>query len=294
MPQNNEIQGRFTTGELKLATFWVRNRIRVRQIGYGVLIAISLMVWAYVLWTLADTYLISYPRESRIVRDIALNQQRLASLENDRPQDASFSGVSVYQTTADRLDFVVEITNPNPMWWAEFNYKFNVSGEETPLRTGYILPHGTQILTELGYTPKTPGVGNASLVVENVRWRRVDPMVVGSRYDDFAQTRFAFEVKDIAYTSDLVIGTRPVGQSSFTLVNGSAYGFWSVDLIVRLFRGPSIVAVNRITVTNIQPGEKRPVTLVWLENLPGITKTEVIPQVNLLDTHIYLPTKYFR
>ncbi len=293
MPSSNDLHDRFTTGELRIASFWVHNRIRARQIGYGFLILIASILWAYVLWTLADTYLISYPRESRIIRDIALNQQRLASLESDRPQDVSFSDVSVYQTTENRLDFAVEMTNPNPMWWAEFNYKFNVSGEETALRTGYILPQGTHILTELGYTPKTLGASNATLVIENVRWHRIDPKVVGLRYDDFARTRFAFEAKDINYTTDLVIGARPVGQSTFTLVNGSAYGYWSVDLVVRLFRGPSVVAVQKIAVTNIQPGEKRPIALVWLENLPSITKTEVIPQINLLDPRIYLPTKYW-
>lgn len=294
MVQNNEIQGRFTTGELKMASWWVKNRLLLRRLGYGSLIAVSALLWGYVLWSLLDAYAISYPRESRIVRDIALNQQRLAALQTDQPQDVSLSDVSVYQSTDNRLDMAVEVTNPNPMWWVEFNYKFNISGEETPFRTGYALPNGTQILTELGYRPKSPGVGNASLVVENVRWHRVDPKVVGSSYADFAKSRSAFDAKDVSYATDLVIGTKPVGQSSFTLVNGSAYGFWSVDLVVRLWRGPSVVAVNKISVTNVQPGESRPVKLVWLENLPGITKTEVIPQVNLLDPSVYLSTKYFK
>ena len=112
MPSSNDLHDRFTTGELRIASFWVHNRIRARQIGYGFLILIASILWAYVLWTLADTYLISYPRESRIIRDIALNQQRLASLESDRPQDVSFSDVSVYQTTENRLDFAVETMLP--------------------------------------------------------------------------------------------------------------------------------------------------------------------------------------
>ena len=210
------------------------------------------------LWTLADTYLISYPRESRIIRDIALNQQRLASLESDRPQDVSFSDVSVYQTTENRLDFAVEMTNPNPMWWAEFNYKFNVSGEETALRTGYILPQGTHILTELGYTPKTLGASNATLVIENVRWHRIDPKVVGLRYDDFARTRFAFEARH-QLTTDLVIGARPVGQSTFTLVNGSAYGYY------QLISSCGFSAVRCCRTEDRrdkhQPSEKRPIKM---------------------------------
>ncbi len=294
MAQNNEIQGRLTTGELKMASWWVKNRPLVRRLGYGSLIALCILLWGYALWGLLDAVAISYPTESRIPRDIALNQQRLASLESDRPQDVSLSDVSVFSTTDNRFDMAVELTNPNPMWWAEFDYKFSLSGEETPFRSGYVLPNSTQILTELGYKPKSAGGSSASLVIENVRWHRVDPAFVGASYDEFSKKRFAIEADNVTYDTNIVLGTRAVGQTSFTLANKSSYGFWSVDLVVRLSRGPSVVAVNKITISNLQPGEKRPIQLVWLDNLPGITKTEVIPQVNLLDPKAYLPTTQFK
>lgn len=290
----NGPSGRLTPGELQLASWWVKHRLLLRRLGYGSLVGISSLLWGYVLWGLLDAYAISYPRESRLTRDIALNQQLLLSLEADRPQDVGISDVSVFQSTEARYDMAVEVTNPNEQWWVEFNYSFNLSGEQTPIRTGYVLPKGMQVLTELGYKPKAAGGGSASLVVDNVRWHRLDPSIVGNSYIDFAKKRFDLTMEDITYDTDIVIGSKAVGQTSFTLVNNTAYGLWSVDLIIRLYRGPSVIGITKISAEKILPGEKRPMKVVWLDNIPGATKTEIIPQVNVIDRSVYLPTQYIK
>lgn len=289
----NGPDGRFTQGELRFATWWVRNHLLLRQIGLGTLIALAVAMWGYALWGLVDAYAISYPRESRFTRDIALNQQRLSSLEADRPQDVSIADVSVLQTTAGRYDIAVEVTNPNDQWWAEFTYSFNLSGEQTPARRGYVLPRATQILTELGYTPKTAGGGSASLIVDNVRWHRLDPAFIGSSYPEFAQKRFELVFENVNHDTNLMIGNKAVGQTSFIIVNKSGYGFWSVDLILRLFRGPSVIGITKLTVEKISPGERRSMSVVWPDSILGVTKTDITPQVNLVDRSVYLPTQYF-
>jgi hypothetical protein len=66
--------------DLELASFWVRNRTLLRRVGYGTLIGIASILWAFVLWSLLDAYAISYPVESRIPRRILQNQNALAPL----------------------------------------------------------------------------------------------------------------------------------------------------------------------------------------------------------------------
>lgn len=293
MPFNNA-DGRMSADELKFATWWVRNRMLVRQIVQNTLIGCSVIVWGYTLWGLLDAFAISYPRESRIIRDIALNQQRLSSLEQDMPQNVTMSEVRVLQTADERFDMTLEVANPNAQWWAEFNYHFNFSGEMTAEKSGYVLPQSSQILTELGYKPKAKGGRSATLVVDNVRWHRVDPTMVGSNYKEFIKERLSLAFDNIKYDTDIAYGTKKIGQTSFTLVNNGAYGYRSLDLIARLYRGSSVVALNQISVTDLSPGERRPIQMVWLDNLPGISKTEIIPQVNLLDEASYLPPQYFK
>ena len=290
----NEQSGGFTPGELQMASWWVKNRLMLRKLGYGSLIAVCAAFWGYVLWGFLDAYAISYPRESRITRDIAVNLQLLSSLESDRPQNLGLSDVGVFANTDNRFDMEVAVTNPNAQWWAEFNYRFNLSGEDTPLRSGYVLPGGEQHATEVGFKPTTRGGRSATFEIVNLRWHRVDPSMVGSSYPDFATQRQALEFRDLTYDTDLTVGNRKVGQTSFTLVNNGAFGYWNLELFVRLYRGSLPVAISSLTVANLSPGEKRPMQIVWLDNPSSVSKTEIIPQVNLLDPAAYLPTQYFK
>jgi hypothetical protein len=285
--------GRFTPGELKFASWWVAHGAQTRRGVLLFLIGCCSIVWGYTLWSLLDAYAISYPRESRITRQIAVNQQLLSGLESDRPSEFSLSSVFVAQGTDNRIDMSVELSNENPQWWAEYNYRFSLSGEQTPLRSGYVLPQSKQIIGELGYRPTSAGGRSASVSIENIRWHRVDPSMVGDSYEAFAKQRLNLSFENVRYTTDLTLGTRKIGQSSFTLVNKSSYGFWSVDLVVRLYRGGSIAATNIVRVTDVTPGERRDIDLVWLDNLPSVTRTEIVPQVNLLEPSSFLPTTHF-
>jgi len=293
MAEDNSIGG-LSSGDLQMANWWVRNRITVRKVGYGSLIAFCAVLWGYSIWGLLDAYAISYPRESRLTRDIALNQQLLSGLETDRPQQVGISDVSVFSGTEGRLDMEVAISNPNPQWWAEFNYRFDVSGEQTPLRSGYVLPESEQHVTELGFKPQARGGRSATFMVENIRWHRLDPNYVGGNFKAFAQNRSRLRFENIKYDSSLTVGSRKVGQTSFDLINDGAYGFWSVDLFIRLTRAGNTLGIQKITVTNVSPGEKRPMQIVWTENPAGVTETEIIPQVNLLDPNSFLKTQYFK
>lgn len=288
----NDIGG-FTSGDLQLASWWVRNRLALRRWGFLTLIVLSVFVWGYALWGLADAYLISYPRESRFTRDVALNNDRLAGLVSQMPKNVDVGPVFVSQTTDNRIDMVVELTNTNEQWWAEFNYHFSLSGEQTSSRSGYVLPVGKQLISELGYAPRSKGGRTATLVVENVRWHRIDPNFIGADYRDFAGKRLAMTFENIAYDPNITLGTKRVAQTSFTLVNRGAYGFWSVELYVRLYRGSSPVAVTKYTAEKVSPGERRDITVTWPDNLPSVTKTEIIPQIKLTDPGAFLPTQYF-
>lgn len=286
--------GRLTPGELELASFWVRNQLVVRRSVYGVLIALIALLWGYSIWGILDAYAISYPRESRITHDIAVNQQLLASLETDRPSDVSISDVTVLQASDSRYDMAVDVTNPNDQWYPEFTYSFSLSGEQTTPQLGYVLPHETHTLTQLGYKPKSAGGGVASLIIENVHWHRIDPKFIGANFDTFSKNRFQISFENITNDASIVIGSRAVSQTSFMLVNDASYGLWSVDLILRAYRGSSLVGMTQISVDKVLPNERRPMNVVWGDTLPGVTRTDIVAQANLTDPALYLPPSYFK
>lgn len=295
MPPNSaQLGSGFTEGELKFASFWVRNRIPLRRFGYGFLILVNAIVWLYSAWGLLDAYAISYPRESRLTQDIATNQLTLESLLHDQPQPVATGNAQVFEGTENRFDMAVDVQNPNEQWWAEFNYRFNLSGQQTPLRNGYLMPGSAITLTEIGFRPRERGGTAAQLEVENIRWHRVDPNVVGSRYADYALQRFNVAFENAVTKTGGQVGTQSSGRTSFDVVNRGSFGYWAMDLVVKLYRGSSVVAINKLTLTNVAPGETRHIDIDWFGKLPSISQTEIIPIINLLDPNAYLPTEYFR
>jgi hypothetical protein len=208
------------------------------------------------------------------------------------PRPIQPSETSVFDTTDNRKDFLVELSNPNPMWWAEFDYHFDLSGQETATRQGYVLPLSQRYITELGYTPTTTS-RTARLVVENIRWHRVTPDMTNGDYKNFADQRLQFTFDNLTYSHDLKFGTNTVGQTAFDFVNASAYGYWNVDLTVLLFRGTTPVGVTTISQREVRPGQHVPVSINWFENPTGISKTDVQANVNILSPGAYLPTTSF-
>ncbi len=292
MPNEYNVGSGLSEQELQFASFWTRNRMTIKKTGYGTLIAVIVVLWGYVSWSLLDAYAISYPREQRIAQNIASNEHAIAAIEAARPQPIQPSGVEVFNGTDGRQDFLVQITNPNPQWWAEFDYRFDTNGEQTPLIKGYVLPKQQRYLTQLGWKGKNRAA-SAQLLVENLRWRRLDPAAVNRDYDAFFAQRMQLSFDDIAYRKDIVIGSQTVGQSAFTMRNASGYGFWDAELTIVLFRAETPIAVTTFNAREVKPNETRSVAVNWFENLSAISKTEIQANVNLLDPRVYLPSERF-
>lgn len=291
MSDSYQIGGGFTSTELEAANWWVRHRLQLRQAGYAFLIFLIVIFWGYTLWSLLDAYVISYPREARIPSVIRSNDALRSTLTENAPQAIQTSPVASFATTDNRRDFLIEITNPNAEWWAEFDYQFDLNGERTPLRKGFILPNGRRYLAEVGWNGE--GAGDAKLQVDNLKWHRVDPAKVDRDYTSFAANRLQLQTTDPTYANDLQVGTQTVGQTNFSLRNASGYGFWSVELIVVLFRAGAPAGATKLIQTNLKPGETRPISINWFDNITGVANTVVQPNVNILDPNVFLPPERF-
>ena len=281
-----------TEQELRLAGWWVRNHQRIATIIRWALILLNIVFWCFVLWSLLDAYIISYPREARIPRLIAENQLAVSGLQATVPKPLLPSDVNVFEISGGRKDFLVQLSNSNETWWAEFEYRFRIGDVMSESQKGFILPKSQRYLTQLGSDIATTSK-NAQLVIENIQWRRVDPWAVDRNYAAFAANRLQFEFDDITYRRDLKIGTQTVGQTSSTFSNVSPYGYWNVDITVILYRGTTPAGVTTIGKEQVSPGAKSPIIINWFDNLSGITKTQITADVNILDPKVYQPTSGF-
>ncbi|MCE9585981.1 hypothetical protein K8R04_01525 [Candidatus Uhrbacteria bacterium] len=292
MPDEHIIGSGMTEQELQLAGWWVRNRERIFSIIRWTLIILNIVFWSFVLWSLLDAYIISYPREARIPRLIAENKLAVSGLQATAPKPLLPSDVNVFDISGGRKDFLVQLSNSNETWWAEFDYRFRVGDLLTDARKSFILPKSQRYLTELGSDIATPSK-NAQLVIENIQWHRVDPWAVERDYTAFAANHLQFEFTDTTYRRDLKIGAQTVGQTSTTFSNASPYGYWNVDITVILYRGTTPAGVTKIGKEQVSPGSKEPIAINWFDNLSGITKTQITADVNILDPKAYQPTSGF-
>ncbi len=292
MPLNQQIGSGLSDQELKIASFWVRNKPYFKKAGFGTLIGISSVLWLFVFWSLLDAYAISYPREARIPTIISSNQITTESLRGFAPEPIQTTDTSVFDTTDNRKDMLVEITNPNEKWAATFTYRFNIGGVLTPERNGFILPMSQSYLTELGYTPET-NARTAQLAVENIEWQRVTPDDVGMSYTEFAERRLDFSFDEITYENNIEFGSQKIGQTALILNNHAPFGYWNVSLTVILYRADRPVGVTTITEHELRPGESRPLHINWFDNISGVSKTEIRANVNILDDSNYLSSRRF-
>ncbi len=291
MPEEIILGRGFTEGELKVANWWVRNKIKIRTWTRIILLSLNIIVWTYALWGLLDGFAISYPRESAIPEAIAYNQQNLDRFVADRPLGVGTSAVSVFPSTENRVDISVDLENINKDWWVEFTYRFNIMGEQTPARQGFVMPNELTTVTELGFKTQSPTARNAQLIIDNIRWHRVEPSEVEYDYVKFIEKRFGgVKTQNVRFEPASQSAGRNVSRTTFEIVNQGAFGYWSIDYIIKLMRGSTMVGVNKINIRELKPGEIRNVDLYWYDTIQSVTKTEILPIINLLDENSYLPT----
>lgn len=296
MANDYNIGSGLTQNQLEAASFWVTHKLLLRRIGYGALIGAGAVLWLYVFYVLIDAFVISYPRESRIPRTIAQTLIPAGVKDAVAPKDLTLTEPLVLPTTDNRINLLSSAENTNDSWVATMTSHYLVGGVPTEPQTSVFLPGAARWIGEFGYTPSSTASGSAaSLVIDSIAWNRIRPDTVDHDYASFYAKRMGLVANDISFLPEqrAATGTASHAETHFTLANPTGFGFWSVELVVTLEANGRAVAATRITIDNVKPGEQRPISIVWPEQLAGVTKTTVIPFVNILDPSVYLPTSRF-
>ncbi len=272
----------------KWSLLWIKVREPLRKSGLVIWAVVDVLLILFVLWTMIDTYLISYEGERALFAGMALNQSnRHQVVLSTVPEALKLSDADVFALGDGRFDFYAQVENKNENYWIEFDYYFEYSGElVTESRSGYVYPLSSKPLidlaVELNTNPQTTQV-----VIENVEWHFVDPHLIPD-FAAFLEDRLDFEIVETDYVPSLDFDT-VVARSSFTVENQTAYGYWEPVFYVLLYRGTSVAGVTQAIIPEFAPGDERTVEQNWFGTLPAVTKVEVIPEVDLLDTDSYLP-----
>jgi len=129
----------------------------------------------------------------------------------------------------------------------------------------------------LGYKV-TKAIKKVTVEIVDISWQRFDNKVPVINW----------EVNTVKYTpahsvDDLILPASVTWQAK----NLSLYNLWGIDWQVALYNRDRLVAVNKIRSDDWNAMESHDLEAVWLYDLSSITKAEVFPVINWLDSGIF-------
>jgi hypothetical protein len=267
--------------QLKWAIWFVTHRAELKRGLILFLVLLNLFFWGYSLFGFLDYFVFSFQKERSLERQLVrggFNWPAIQEINKPLPLEWSSPELIV---SAKATDFVVQIRNPNSQWLAKFKYAMSL-GDETKTGESFVLPGSNKYLFNSFKGAK--GVPSFSIV--SLNWQRILSKDVAGDYLTFFSSRLDLAFENIKVSS----ATRDLpGRLSFEIVNKGAYSFWQTRFIILLFRGDKLLGIESVSLDKFKAGERRRVEINLFDRSGGITKVEIIPDINILDFDNYMP-----
>jgi len=190
----------------------------------------------------------------------------------------------------DRSDLAVQVENINLKFSVSLSYCFvQGDGQEIACQSSFVLPGQQKYF--LAFNQDLSAVsGRPTLKIKDIFWQRLNAHDVPD-WPSFAQARLNFAIKNLTFNNQSRSGLSDkifLNNLQFDVVNQSPYGYYEVPLNILLYSGSELVSVQRYFLSNLLADEERHVDISWPGSLPSTIRTEVQPDINILDSQVYL------
>lgn len=270
--------------QLGFAYWFVTHKILLKKIALAAGFVISSLFLLYGVYGFVDYFLITGPKEKQMLAQLPKMLVDFRVIHQKAARGLEILSAHLVPSSG-KYDLVAKMRNPNDKWRASFDYYFLIDGRPTDLKTGFILPKEDKFIFELAYAAQSPK--SLSFVIDKVRWQKLDPHKI-SNYDSWKKLHFNFLVSDITFNGAVKVDSRVFSQAGFEVKNLSAYDFWQVDFKAVLYRGPVIAGANFVHTEQFRAADSRDMAVTWYEPIPGVTKIEVYPEVNIFNDSVYM------
>jgi len=188
-----------------------------------------------------------------------------------------------------RYDLAVSVKNPNDKYNAVFNYCFARAGVDVACGQNFILPSGNKFVLALNQE-LADGTGGLDFKITSTSWQRFDAHLIPD-WNQYAAARLNFSIANINFSSASESGLSakvPLNTLEFTITDLSPYGFYEVPVNILFYNGDNLVGVNNYLFKNFKAGETKRAELTWSGNLEGVKGVVIVPELNIIDSNIYL------
>lgn len=186
-------------------------------------------------------------------------------------------------------DLAVQVVNPNEKFMANFSYCFKLGDKDVACGQDFILPAEKKYILALA-SEFSGSRSELSFSISDIFWRRLDAHQIPN-WADFYSQRLDFAISDLNFTAAALSGLSDkvnLNTLDFSIKNQTAYGYYEAPLNIFLYSGSGLVAVNRYRLQNFLAGETRTVKISWPGRFDAVNRTEVAPDINIMDNNVYL------
>jgi len=272
--------------QLGLAYWFVTHKILLKKIFIGAFIVFDAIFLFYGLYGFVDYFFIGGPREAQYLAQLPKNLVNLDAIYKERARNLEILGTYLIPSSG-KYDLAAKIRNPNGNWWASFDYYFMLEGRPTEIKQGFVLPGDEKFILSLANAVPGGGARTASFFIDKIRWQKIDAHTIPN-YEAWKKVNLNFLVSGIVFNGAVKTDSKVFSQADFKVKNLSANDFWQVDFIVILYRGPVLAGANFVRTERFNSSDERDLSLIWYESIPGVSKVEILPEVNVFDENNYI------
>jgi len=275
-------EDKFYEKQLGVSYWYVKHKILLKNILIAFLIILDVILIAFNLYLLIFNLAI-YQKDYQqsLTNFVGANPDYAVLRQINLPPEIKITGVTTF-SNADKYDIVAEIYNANPMWYAAFDYQFQLGKNLSSKRKGFILPGEKKKIVDLAVVD-----GNlvSQVIFSDVKWvKEID-------FAKLYKEKFKFDLRNVKYipTQELGLGEKvPVSRVSFDIENLTAYNYKNLNLLILLNSAGQLVAVNQIPSGILLSGKTSSLEISFFQRLPKIDSVDIIPEVNIFDETVFL------
>lgn len=281
--------GELSSTQLKISSWYLRHKILLQQIGFGMLVGFCVAIGSFSLFSWGKYFFVDYWQDKKLLTGQTQEFQNYAQLQNlYKAKDIQVLEVQYYGSALNRYDFFATAVNPNERWIANVDYHFVYSGGETKVYRSTLLPGSKRPLAAFGQEIESYP-GEARFVLDHVTWETIDPHKIFN-VGAYLKERLMFNFDNFVFSPPSKTGAS-VPAFSFDLYNDSAYSFWEAVFYVELLNDNQTVGYIYLSVPNLMSLEKRTVNLRYFGDNLTVTDVKLIPVVNVFDQNIFIQPK---
>jgi len=267
--------------QLKVGYWYVTHKIVLRGIFFVVLMALNIIVWGWIMFSLVKNLAVDFNsfRQWRydLLYDRFTNQAMV--VEKTQPRSIVVNDVRSLPAQNKNLDLVATVSNPNAGWVGRFQYQFATAKGNTQLRKGFIMPSEQKVLMDLDIDAGAVD----RIIFSDVVWERFN------NYPAYVAPRDVFNFSTPVFIPLSSSDNVKANRVTFSATNNSNFNYYRPKFTVKLLRTGQLIGINTLTIDSLKSNETQNLEARWFEFVPTPDKIEITPDIDFASPSSYLP-----